>query len=82
MPLVPLVTVVMVFAIPILGIVLAGYKEWLKFKSKPSTDAAAESDASVSRHGCIPRCLPSGSRCSWSSSGSSQARRKGQVGGA
>ena len=34
MPLVPLVTVVMVFAIPILGIVLAGYKEWLKFKSK------------------------------------------------
>ena len=24
----------MVFAIPILGIVLAGYKEWLKFKSK------------------------------------------------
>ena len=34
MSLVPLVTVVMVFAIPILGIVLAGYKEWLKFKSK------------------------------------------------
>ena len=34
MSLVPLVTVVMVFAIPILGIALAGYKEWLKFKSK------------------------------------------------
>ncbi|MEF8816572.1 MAG: hypothetical protein V5A20_04065 [Salinibacter sp.] len=34
MSLVPLVAVVMVFAIPILGIALAGYKEWLKFKSK------------------------------------------------
>jgi len=29
-----LVAVVMVFAIPILGIALAGYKEWLKFKAK------------------------------------------------
>jgi len=34
MSLVSLVAVVMVFAIPILGIALAGYKEWLKFKSK------------------------------------------------
>ncbi len=34
MSLVPLVAVVMVFAIPILGIALAGYKEWLKFKTK------------------------------------------------
>lgn len=34
MPLIPLVAVVMVFAIPILGIALAGYKEWLKFKTK------------------------------------------------
>ena len=34
MSLVPLVAVVMVFAIPILGIALAGYKEWLKFKAK------------------------------------------------
>ena len=34
MSLIPLVTVVMVFAIPILGIALAGYKEWLKFKTK------------------------------------------------
>lgn len=34
MSLVPLVTILMVFSIPILGIVLAGYKEWLKFKAK------------------------------------------------
>jgi uncharacterized protein YlxW (UPF0749 family) len=34
MALVPLVAVVMVFTIPILGILLAGYKEWLKFKAK------------------------------------------------
>ncbi len=34
MSLVPLVAVVMVFAIPIFGIALAGYKEWLKFKAK------------------------------------------------
>ncbi|WP_103018876.1 hypothetical protein [Salinibacter altiplanensis] len=34
MSLVPLVAVVMVFAIPILGIALAGYKEWLTFKTK------------------------------------------------
>ncbi|WP_263785264.1 hypothetical protein [Salinibacter grassmerensis] len=34
MALVPLVAVIMVFAIPILGIALAGYKEWLKFKTK------------------------------------------------
>lgn len=34
MSLVPLIAVVMIFAIPILGILLAGYKEWLKFKSK------------------------------------------------
>lgn len=34
MSLIPLVAVVMVFAIPILGIALAGYKEWLKFKTK------------------------------------------------
>lgn len=34
MSLVPLVTVIMVFAIPIFGIALAGYKEWLKFKAK------------------------------------------------
>lgn len=34
MPLVPLVAVVMIFAIPILGIVFAGYKEWLKFKAQ------------------------------------------------
>lgn len=31
---VQLVAVIMVFAIPILGILLAGYKEWLKFKAK------------------------------------------------
>lgn len=34
MSFVPLVAVVMVFAIPILGIMLAGYKEWLSFKAK------------------------------------------------
>lgn len=34
MSLVPLIAVVMVFSIPILGIALAGYKEWLKFKAK------------------------------------------------
>jgi len=34
MSLVPLITVILVFAIPILGILLAGYKEWLKFKTK------------------------------------------------
>lgn len=34
MSLLPFVVVIMVFAIPILGILLAGYKEWLKFKSK------------------------------------------------
>lgn len=33
MSLVPLVAVVMIFTIPILGILLAGYKEWLEFKS-------------------------------------------------
>ena len=34
MSLVPLVAVVMIFAIPIIGILFAGYKEWLEFKSK------------------------------------------------
>lgn len=34
MSLVPLIAVVMIFTIPILGILLAGYKEWLEFKSK------------------------------------------------
>jgi len=34
MPLVPLIAVIMIFAIPILGIVFAGYKEWLKFKAR------------------------------------------------
>mgnify|MGYP000126032659 CR=1 FL=1 len=34
MSLVPLVAVIMVFAIPMLGILFAGYKEWLEFKSK------------------------------------------------
>ncbi len=33
-PLIPLIAVIMIFAIPILGIVFAGYKEWLKFKAK------------------------------------------------
>lgn len=31
---VPVLALLFVFAIPILGIALAGYKEWLKFKSK------------------------------------------------
>ena len=34
MSLVPLIAVIMVFTIPILGILLAGYKEWLEFKSR------------------------------------------------
>lgn len=34
MPLVPLIAVIMIFTIPVLGIALTGYKEWLKFKSK------------------------------------------------
>ena len=34
MSLVPLIAVVMIFTIPILGILLAGYKEWLEFKSE------------------------------------------------
>ena len=34
MSLVPLVAVVMIFAIPILGILFAGYKEWLEFKAE------------------------------------------------
>lgn len=34
MSLLPLIAVLMIFAIPILGILLSGYKEWLEFKSK------------------------------------------------
>jgi len=34
MSLVPLIAVIMIFTIPILGILLAGYKEWLEFKSE------------------------------------------------
>lgn len=34
MSLVPLIAVIMLFAIPILGILFAGYKEWLKFKAE------------------------------------------------
>lgn len=29
----PLVAIVLIFAVPILGILLAGYKEWLEFKA-------------------------------------------------
>lgn len=34
MSLVPIIAIVMALGIPILGILLAGYKEWLKFKAK------------------------------------------------
>lgn len=34
MSLVPFIAVIMIFAIPILGILFAGYKEWLKFKAE------------------------------------------------
>jgi predicted nuclease with TOPRIM domain len=34
MSLVSLIAVLMIFSIPILGILLSGYKEWLEFKSK------------------------------------------------
>ncbi|MFB6231150.1 MAG: hypothetical protein ABEL04_08335 [Salinibacter sp.] len=34
MSVVPVIATVMVLGIPILGILLAGYKEWLKFKAK------------------------------------------------
>jgi len=30
----PLVVIVLVFAVPILGILFAGYKEWIEFKAK------------------------------------------------
>lgn len=30
----PLVVIVLIFAVPLLGILLAGYKEWLEFKAK------------------------------------------------
>lgn len=34
MSLVPFIAVIMIFAIPILGLLFAGYKEWLKFKAE------------------------------------------------
>ena len=40
----PLFAIIMIFAIPILGILLAGYKEWLEFKAEHQQLGPASQD--------------------------------------